>query len=99
MAFEKGLSRNILQQHIELTADELYYTVSETERVNVRTAIEDLISRVTVLEQNQAGPESVPKYIFLDGESEIIFSSGADDLLDWTKSWSLGLDIVYVPGD
>ena len=63
MAFEKGLSRNILQQHIELTADELYYTTSETERVNVRTAIEDLISRVTVLEQSQVGPESVPKYI------------------------------------
>ena len=53
MAFEKGLSRNILQQHIELTADELYYTVSETERVNVRTAIEDLISRV-----NPARPPS-----------------------------------------
>ena len=98
MAFEKGLSRNILQQHIELTADELYYTVSETERVNVRTAIEDLISRVTALE-NQAGPESAPKYIFLNGESEIVFSSGADDLLDWTKSWCLALDIVYTPGD
>lgn len=97
--FEKGLSRNILAQHISVTADELYYTTSDTTRVNVRTAIEDLISRVTLLEQNQVGPESVPKYIYLDGESEIVFSSGADDLLDWTKSWSLGLDIVYVPGD
>ena len=63
MAFEKGLSRNILQQHISVTADELYYATSETERINVRTTIEDLISRVTVLEQSQVAPESVPKYI------------------------------------
>ena len=99
MSFETGLSQTILKKHFSLTADALYYTTSETTRVNVRTAIDDLISRVTALENNQPGPESVPKYIFLNGESDIVFSSGADDLLDWTKSWSLGLDIVYVPGD
>ena len=64
MSFEKGLSKTILDQTISLTADELHYTTSNTARVNVRTAIEDLISRVTLLEQNQVTPEAVPKYIF-----------------------------------
>ena len=93
--FEKGLSRVILDQTVALTADQLFYATSASTRVNVRTAIEDLILRVTALEQaGSAG--SVDKYIFLDGNSEITFSSGADDLLDWSKSWSLGLDIVEV---
>ena len=41
----------ILEQAIGLTADELFYTTSNTSKVNVRTAIEDLILRVTALEQ------------------------------------------------
>ena len=33
----------------------------------------------------------------MNGTSEITFRSGADDLLDWIKSWSFGLDIVEAP--
>ena len=62
--FEKGLSRVILDQTVALTADELCYTTSASSRANVRTSIEDLISRVTLLEQNQVTPEANPKYIF-----------------------------------
>ena len=64
MSCEKGLSRVILDQTVALTADELFYTTSASSRVNVRTSIEDLISRVTLLEQNQVTPEAIPKYIF-----------------------------------
>ena len=68
--FEKGLSRVILDQTVALTADQLFYATSASSRVNVRTAIEDLILRVTALEQaGAAGP--VEKYIYLDGNYEI----------------------------
>ena len=48
----------------------------------MRTSIEDLISRVTLLEQNQVTPDAAPKYILLDGVSVFVFSSGGDGLLD-----------------
>ena len=69
-----------------------FYYISKTKKINLQ--LKKSISRVTQLENLNIAKDT---YIFLDGESEIVFSSGGDDLLDWTKSWALGLDIVCVP--
>ena len=92
MAFEKGLSKLVLDSTVSLTADNLYYTTSATTRVNVRTALDSLLLRVEALESAAAGE----KYIFLDGNSEATFSAGADNLLNFSYSWCLGIDIVEV---
>ena len=54
------------------TADELYCTTSNTIRISVKTAIEDLFPRIARLEQNQVTPESVGTYIFLNGYYEFV---------------------------
>ncbi len=92
MAFEKGLSKIILDSNVSLTADERFYTTSATTRVNVRTALDSLLLRVEALESAAAGE----KYIFLDGNSECTFSYGADNLLNFSYSWCLGIDIIEV---
>ncbi len=92
MAFEKGLSKFVLDSTVSLTADDLFYTTSATTKVNVRTALDSLLLRVEALESAAAGE----KYIFLDGNSECTFSSGADNLLNFDYSWCLGIDIIEV---
>ena len=96
MSFEKGLSKVVVDSTVSLTADELFYCTSNTARVNVRTSLEKILLRVDALEA--AGAGNVEKYINLDGVSgEITFAYGADDLLNFDKSWSVGVDIVSVP--
>ena len=91
-SFEKGLSKIVLDSTVSLTADSLYYTTGPNTRVSVRTALDSLLLRVEALESAAAGE----KYIFLDGNSEATFASGADFLLNFSYSWCLGIDIVEI---
>ena len=69
MAFEKGLSKTVLDSTVSLTADSLYYTTGPNTRVNVRSSLDNLLLRVEALETATAAE----KYIFLDGNSEATF--------------------------